>query len=72
MNAPAALAQVGAIAASPLLPGSIQTVKARLQGRRGPSPLQPYRTLRRLAGKSAVDPQGAGIVYRLAPSVAAA
>jgi formate hydrogenlyase subunit 4 len=63
---------VGGFLLSPLLPGLIQHWKARLQGRRGPSPLQPYRELRRLWGKSAVDPQGSGIVYRLAPAVAAA
>ena len=50
----------------------MQHWKARLQGRRGPSPLQPYRELRRLWGKSAVDVEGAGVVYRLAPAVAAA
>ncbi|MCZ7588682.1 MAG: NADH-quinone oxidoreductase subunit H [Gaiella sp.] len=62
---------VGGIALAPLLPGLVQHWKARLQGRRGPTPLQPYRELRRLWGKSAVDVEGAGIVYRLAPSVAA-
>jgi formate hydrogenlyase subunit 4 len=72
MNVLAAIVQVAAIALAPLLPGSIQTLKARLQGRRGPSPLQPYRTLRRLWRKSTVDPEGTGVVYRLAPSVAAA
>ena len=72
MNVLAAIVQVAAIALAPLLPGSIQTFKARLQGRRGPSPLQPYRTLRRLWRKSAVDPEGTGIVYRLAPAVAVA
>jgi formate hydrogenlyase subunit 4 len=64
--------QVGAIALAPLLPGVIQTLKARLQGRRGPSPLQPYRMLRRLWGKSAVDPDGTGVPYRLAPAVVTA
>ena len=73
----AALASVtaevaGGFLLAPLLPGLIQHWKARLQGRRGPSPLQPYRELRRLWGKSAVDPEGAGVVYRLAPAVAAA
>jgi formate hydrogenlyase subunit 4 len=57
---------------APLLPGAIQTLKARLQGRRGASPLQPYRTLRRLWRRSGVDPVGAGVVYRLAPPVAMA
>ena len=34
---------LGATAAAPLLPGVTQWAKARLQGRRGASPLQPYR-----------------------------
>jgi formate hydrogenlyase subunit 4 len=63
---------LGGFALAPLLPGLVQHWKARLQGRRGPTPLQPYRELRRLWGKSAVAVEGAGIVYRLAPSVAAA
>jgi formate hydrogenlyase subunit 4 len=62
----------GGILLAPLLPGLVQHWKARLQGRRGPDPLQPYRELRRLWGKSAVDVAGAGPVYRLAPAVAAA
>ncbi len=62
----------GGLVLAPLLPGLVQHWKARLQGRRGPSPLQPYRELRRLWGKSAVDVEGTGIVYRLAPSLAAA
>ena len=72
MSVVAAIVQVAAIALAPLLPGSIQALKARLQGRRGPSPLQPYRTLWRLWRKSAVDPQGAGVIYRLAPPLVAA
>jgi formate hydrogenlyase subunit 4 len=63
---------LGGIAFAPLLPGLVQHWKARLQGRRGPTPLQPYRELRRLWGKSMVDPEGAGPVYRLAPVVVAA
>jgi formate hydrogenlyase subunit 4 len=64
--------QVGGVALAPLLPGTIQSAKARLQGRRGASPLQPYRVLRRLWHKSTVDPQGTGMVYRAAPAVATA
>jgi formate hydrogenlyase subunit 4 len=67
MNIAAAVGQLLGVVLAPLLPGLIQTLKARLQGRRGPSPLQPYRTLRRLWSKSAVDPEGTGVVYRLAP-----
>jgi formate hydrogenlyase subunit 4 len=72
MNALAGAIQVAAVVLAPLLPGAIQALKARLQGRRGSSALQSYRTLRRLWGKSGVDPEGAGIVYRLAPALAAA
>ncbi len=63
---------VGGIALAPLLPGLVQHWKARLQGRPGPSPVQPYRELRRLWAKTAVSPEGASAVYRLAPSVVAA
>jgi formate hydrogenlyase subunit 4 len=67
-----ALQVVGGVALGPLLPGLVQHLKARLQGSRGPSPLQPYRELRRLWGKSAVAPEGSTIVYRLAPAVVGA
>jgi formate hydrogenlyase subunit 4 len=63
---------VGGLVLAPLLSGLVQHWKARLQGRRGPSPLQPYRELRRLWGKSVVIVEGASIVYRAAPAVAAA
>jgi formate hydrogenlyase subunit 4 len=63
---------VGGILLAPLLSGLVQTLKARLQGRRGPSVLQPYRELRRLWGKSTVSVEGATAVYRLAPAVVAA
>jgi len=70
--ASAAAELAGGLLFAPFLPGLVQHWKARLQGRRGPSPLQPYRELRRLWGKSVVDPIGAGVVYRWAPAVAAA
>ncbi len=57
---------------APLLSGTIQTLKARMQGRRGPSPLQPYRELRRLWRKSRVAPAEASMVYRVAPPLVAA
>jgi len=63
---------VGGLALAPLLPGLVQHWKARLQGRRGPSPLQPYRELRRLWGKSTVAPEGTTVVYRCAPAVVGA
>lgn len=63
---------VGGVLLAPLLPGLIQYWKARLQGRRGPSPLQPYRELRRLWSKSAVTVEETTPVYRLAPALVAA
>ena len=63
---------IGGVAISPLLVGLTQQVKARLQGRRGPGPLQPYRELRRLWGKSGVAVEGATVVYLLAPLLVAA
>ena len=72
MSVAAAAVQVAGIGLAPALPGTIQTFKARLQGRRGAPLLQPYRTLARLWGKSAVDPLGSGPVYRVAPALAAA
>jgi formate hydrogenlyase subunit 4 len=63
---------LGGVVAAPLLPGLVQQVKARLQGRRGPGPLQPYRELVRLWGRSTVTVEGTGVVYRWAPAVVAA
>ena len=63
---------VGGVLLAPLLPGLIQHWKARLQGRRGPTPLQPYRELRRLWSKSTVTVEGTTPVYRLAPALVAA
>jgi formate hydrogenlyase subunit 4 len=62
----------GGVVAAPLLPGLVQHWKARLQGRRGPTPLQPYRELWRLWRKSAVSIEGATAVYRAAPLLVAA
>lgn len=69
----AAAAQLaGGLVLAPLLVGLIQHWKARLQGRRGPSPLQPYRELARLWSRARIDVEGTTLVYRLAPPVAAA
>jgi formate hydrogenlyase subunit 4 len=70
-HAAAIAVQLGGLVVAPLLPGTIQTIKARLQGRRGASPLQPYRDLRRLWGKRTVAPHDTTFVYRLVPSVGA-
>ncbi len=68
----AGAAQLGGLALAPLLPGLVQHWKARLQGRRGPTLLQPYRELRRLWRKSGVAVEGTSAVYNVAPAVVAA
>jgi formate hydrogenlyase subunit 4 len=63
---------VGGIGLAPLIPGTVQHLKGRLQGRPGPSPLQPYRELRRLWGKGGVAPVPRTVLYELAPPTVAA
>lgn len=65
------LLQATPIVAAPLLPGLIQALKARMQGRPGPTVIQPYRELRRLWRKSVFQPDGASFTYALAPAVVA-
>lgn len=62
----------GGVLLAPLVAGFVQHLKGRLQGRSGPPPWQPYRELRRLWGKSAVQPEPTTALYRLAPPVVAA
>jgi formate hydrogenlyase subunit 4 len=64
--------QAGGIVLAPIAGGVVQHLKGRLQGRRGPSPLQPLRDLRRLWRKRPVTVAGSTAVYRLAPAVVAA
>jgi formate hydrogenlyase subunit 4 len=52
---------------APLLTGLVRKVKARLQRRRGPSLIQPYRDLRRLLGKDVVLAENASWLFRVAP-----
>jgi formate hydrogenlyase subunit 4 len=54
---------------SPLVGGVIKTLKARLQTRRGPGILQPYRDLNKLFGKGMVIPQSASWIFDAAPVV---
>jgi formate hydrogenlyase subunit 4 len=68
----AASVQVAGLVLAPALPGIIQQAKAKLQGRPGPSPLQPYRELRRLWRKSIVNVDGSTFIYRLAPATISA
>jgi len=55
------------VALAPLLTGLVRLYKARLQGRRGPSPLQPYRDLFRLLRKEAIVADSASWLFRAAP-----
>jgi formate hydrogenlyase subunit 4 len=68
----AASVQITGLVLAPVLPGVVQQAKARLQGRPGPSPVQPYRELRRLWRKGVVDVDGSSFIYRLAPATIAA
>ena len=52
---------------APLLTGLVRKVKARLQRRRGPSLLQPYRDLARLLRKDVVLAENASWLFRVAP-----
>lgn len=53
--------------AAPLLTGWVRKVKARLQRRRGPPLVQPYRDLYRLLGKEAIVAENASWLFRTAP-----
>lgn len=55
------------LAVAPLVTGMVRLAKARLQGRQGPSPLQPYRDLRRLFLKEAIVAESASWLFRVAP-----
>jgi formate hydrogenlyase subunit 4 len=55
------------IGLAPLLTGLVRVVKARLQRRRGPPLLQPYRDLARLARKEAIVADSASWLFRTAP-----
>ncbi len=58
--------QLAGAALAPLAIGAVQWLKARMQGRRGASMLQPYREMRRLWTRSRVRPDGASVVYEAA------
>jgi formate hydrogenlyase subunit 4 len=59
-------------AGAPLLVGLIRWLKARLQGRRGASPLQPYRDLRKLLAKETVVAETTSWIFRVTPYLQAA
>jgi formate hydrogenlyase subunit 4 len=55
------------LAAAPLLTGYVRKLKARMQRRRGPPLLQPYRDLWRLAQKEAIVADSASWLFRVSP-----
>ena len=57
------------LALAPLLTGLVRKVKARLQARRGPPLLQPYRDLVRLLHKDAVLAIDASWLFRVTPYI---
>lgn len=59
------------LAAAPVLTGLVRWLKARMMGRRGPSPLQPLRDLAKLLRKRPLLAENASPVSRAMPYVAA-
>lgn len=57
---------------APLLVGVVRKLKARLQGRRGASVIQPYRDLRKLLAKDAVVSENTSWVFCFTPYLLAA
>ena len=69
-QAAAVLAQIALVLLlSPLITGLIRTWKARLQTRRGPGILQPYRDLHKLLQKGMVIPDTASWLFAATPYV---
>jgi formate hydrogenlyase subunit 4 len=64
-----ALAFFSIVILAPLVQGIMRSLRARLQGRIGPSPLQPYRDLFKLLRKEALLPEGTSTVVAAAPGV---
>ena len=63
------LQAAGIVLFAPLLQGFIQWCKARLQNRRGPSPLQPYRNLFKLLAKDLVVAETTSWITSVTPFV---
>jgi len=59
------------VALAPLLVGAMRRVRARLEGRTGPGPGQPWRDLRKLLGKQRIIPANTSWVFATAPLVVA-
>jgi formate hydrogenlyase subunit 4 len=60
------------VAIAPLLMGAIRWLKARMQGRAAPHPLQPLRDMRKLLQKRPVMAENASWITRTAPYAATA
>ena len=69
MVAKAALQLVLVLLVAPLLSGIIKTLKARLQTRRGPDVLQPYRDILKLFRKGMVIPETASWIFSATPYI---
>jgi len=65
----ACLASLLFIGLAPLLAGWLKWVKCRLQNRRGPSMLQPYRNLAKLFSKTPVLPEKASWLFEVTPHI---
>jgi len=57
------------VALAPLVQGAMKSLRARLQGRPGPSIAQPYRDLAKLWEKEALLPEGVSSITRVAPGI---
>ena len=68
----AALQALVVAAGAPLLVGTLRTLKARLVGRRGPKPWQPFLDLAKFVGKTPVVSDTTSWVFRVTPYVLAA
>lgn len=55
------------VAIAPLVTGLVRWIKARLNARRGPSPIQPYRDVLRLLRKEVVLAENASWLFRVCP-----
>jgi formate hydrogenlyase subunit 4 len=55
---------------APFLQGAMRSIRAKLQGRPGPTPIQPYRDLRKLWAKEAVLPDRSSAIVVAAPGIA--
>lgn len=60
---------LGVVAFAPLLHGAMRSLRARLAGRPGPPPIQPYRDLAKLLGKERLLAEGTTPLAAAAPGV---